>query len=139
LSHIYLQILYSLEQPLWIDIGKCILIMLMVVLAFVCLLIFLNFRRWHADLSRQEHTANRLRDDVMFNFTATRARLGGVRERISERSRAPASRVTEELVKGVGSALMMVIQKERSVFQWGMLGLRVGQAAVQLWKRARKN
>jgi len=125
----------------WITAGKIVFTIIAFTFSIIGIYIVFNIRRWHTTLVLMEHHANLMRDDAMFNMTAFRASLETAKSKITD---------AENKVTGLGletvfnnkfvmdqaiSVLKLFLQKEKSIFQIGSIGLNVAKA---LWKQFKK-
>jgi hypothetical protein len=122
-------------------IGKIVLTIIFVALSLVGIYILFQFRRWHTDLLQMEQTAHFLRDDAMFNMMSYRANLASVKQKIA----AAENRITTSgpvlsnkvVVDSALAALTMLMQKERSILQWGTLGVKLAKSAFDYFTKGR--
>jgi hypothetical protein len=127
-------VLLCLTQ-LWIDRAKLVLSAFMLTLSVLFLWVLFNKQRLLDELALQEMLADDARDDAMFELTAARSRLSQIERRlVTSTQPAPPARVNKLLVQYASSAVMMVIQKEKSFIQWGFWAAKVGRSMYQYFQ-----
>jgi hypothetical protein len=112
----------------WVMTAEVVLLTFFWIAIIAGLWITINFQRWHELLVRMERNALLDRDEAMFIFTSVRARLADIRQRM-----APMPEQAT-LAEGVQTAIGMLVRKEKNVFQWGMLGLKMARVAWKVLK-----
>ena len=117
-----------------IGFAKLLLVEVMLAISIFCVWIFLHRRQYFEELYRQEVLAERARDDAMFELTAVRTRLAAVEDRLTRSSRPNPGRINKMLVQYAGSAVMMLLQKERSYVQWGLWAAKFGKTVFDYFR-----
>jgi hypothetical protein len=129
---------YILKQPWWVDVAKLVLGAIMLVASGLALWVSLKFPQWYDDLVRLEALATHARDDVMFEFTAARARLARVKESLRAKRQPPSLDFGQVLADNAAPILALVFEKERTLVQWGVLASKIGFSVIaQLFGRKR--
>lgn len=111
--------------------AKVIFSIIMLVVATVCFWVFFNRRRYFEALYRQEHFAEHLRDDVLFEMTAARARMGDIEERLRRPKRPDTARLNQMIIEHGGAAVMLLMKQERGLLQWGLWAAKLGKSALE--------
>ena len=120
-----------MEQHFWRVIAKIVIIVFVTLLIIQGLRLLKRRERIYHFLLLEEHNASLARDDVMFSCTQIRAELDAVRERLGQINLPRAMEVKDELMKLAGSAAWLLFQKEKNIFTWGALGVKVGKSLFQ--------
>lgn len=116
----------------WIGVAKVVLGFIMFCLGILCLYVTFSFRGWYDKLEQLEYEANQQSDEAILELSAARARMTILKNRLfAAPEEKPAS---AELMQHAGKVLMMALVKERSAFQWGMLGLNLARSAWAYWR-----
>lgn len=140
LSVMILAFLYwTVTAETMIDRAKLVLSLIMLAASAVGLYVVIRQGRISEKLIQLETSADRVRDDAMFELTAVRSRLSAIRERLARSRRPEQSVVTRQLVEQAGSALMLVLNKERSLLTWGFWAAKLGKSALDYFKSTGKN
>ncbi len=127
-----------LEQGLWISLAKVTLGLIMLGLSLVSFYVVLMAGKWHAQLVNLEQTANFYRDELMFQFIVARSRLDEMKGYISRRRQANSVSLNPQVLKSIGSILLLVVRKEKSIVQWGMLIVKLGGSLLNFLKSSGK-
>jgi hypothetical protein len=125
----------------FIYIGKLVLTIVFLTLSIFGLYITFNCRRWYIDLLRLEQNAHYLRDDAMFNLTSYRSQLAKVKQSITQaeaKMTMSGPVISNKLVMDSAvAALKMFIRKEKSILQWGALGVKLAKSAFDYFTKGR--
>lgn len=106
------------------------------VTSIFCFWVVANRDRIFYALCQQEQSIDERRDDVMFELTATRERLSRLESKLnSSAGTVDPSQVKQQLVKYASSAVMMLIQKEKSMLQWAMWAAKLGKTAYDYFNK----
>lgn len=119
--------------------AKILLIEVMVVSALISLVIVLASRQIKHGLSQAEEIAHFASDQAFVELNTARETLAQIRRKLSREEQELASGAIPELLKTVGPFVMLFIQKEKSIFKWGMLGMKIAQNAMALMKERAKH
>lgn len=119
-----------LKQPWWVDVAKLVLGAIMLVASGLALWVSLKSPRWYDNLVRLEALATHARDDVMFEFTAARARLARVKEWLTSRRQPPWLDFGQVLAENAVPILALVVEKERTLVQWGVLAGKISCSVI---------
>lgn len=123
-----------LDQSLWMSLAKMVLGLIMLGLSFLSLYVVFMAGKWHAQLVTLEQTANFCRDELMFQFVIARSRLDEMNGQLSRRRESPSLCLNPQVLKGVGSILLLVVCKEKSLWQWGMLVTKLAGSLLNSFK-----
>ncbi len=123
----------------WLDRAKIVLSVLMLTGTALSLWIFIHRRQCLDNLYRQEIAADQARDDVLFELSAVRAKLGSLEKRLTTTRRPNASRFNKLLVEHASSALMLFLQKERGLWQWGFWAAKAAKGAFEYLRGTANN
>lgn len=133
---VFENIYFVLSQPFWMVAGKIVLVVILLLFSFLALYTLINARKWHQELISLEHQALLARDDAMFEFMSARAAIEAAKERVYARHRKQSqSDMTEQIVKNVGSLLWLLLRKEQSLVQWGMVGAKLARSAFHFFNK----
>lgn len=125
----------------FIYVGKIVLTIVFFALSFIGIYILFNCRRWYRQLLVLEQQAHWLRDDAMFNMTSYRSSLAKVKERLAgaeQKMTTTGPAISNKLViDSVLAALKMLVQKEKSILQWGTLGVKLAKSAFDYFVKGR--
>lgn len=117
------------------EVSKILLGIIMLVVALVCFLVFFNRRKYFETLYRQEFLADQMRDNIMFEMTALRAKLSAADARLATPSQPGSSQLNKLLLEHAGSAVMLLLRKERGFLQWGLWAARAAKTAYEFYRR----
>jgi Tfp pilus assembly protein PilN len=137
MNGLFENIYFVLSLPFWMVVGKVVLVIILLLFSFLCLYSLINARKWHQELINMEHQALLARDDAMFEFMSARAAIEAAKERVYARhNKQSQSEFTEQVVKNVGSLLWMLLRKEQSLVQWGMVGAKLARSAFHFFSKS---
>ena len=131
---------YLLQQPFWVNVAKIVLGTLMLVASCAALYVAIMFPQWCEQLAALEKLADQARDDTMFEMAAARARLAEVKRSLQYRQRDRQKiNVQAILVENAVPILTLVLNKERTIAQFGALAGKIGMSAVTQFFRKMKS
>lgn len=118
---------FTIALPLLL-VAKIYFIELMVSGILGCLIGIASAGRWHQQLTQIQDECEVATSLVFLQGEMTRAQLEAVNERIQRSMEPEEIDLTETVLKSLSPALMLFIQKEKSIVKWSMTGLSIAKS-----------
>jgi hypothetical protein len=138
LVNVVILILVALKDPPLS--GKILLLELMLPTSVVCLAIAYYANPIVDKLQEMELLADLARDQAFVELATIRENMESLRARfVHDEHVLRSSSALPDLLKSIGPLAMLLLKKETSAVQWGMVGWKVAQNAMTFFKeRSRK-
>lgn len=131
-------VVLEIAQLHWTNVAKYLMIYFVTGTALVSLAIAILHRQILEKLQLLEELADALQEETRIQLGLVGGKLQDLNERLFDKKANKTEDMLPDFLKSLGPFAMLILKRETSLIQWGMIGSKFVKNAMDLWKTRQK-